>query len=97
MSLAPVADGTGARSRGRSAGLESLSVVALGATRLIARWPGLASVPVSYGIAAACLYGHSYGYIISAVIAGAVGAGWYGSPLRELEARRRDGRATGRS
>ena len=36
---------------------ESLSVVALGAGRLVQRWPGLLAVPVSYGIAAAALYG----------------------------------------
>jgi hypothetical protein len=97
VNLESATDGTGARAGGRSAGLESLSVVALGAKRLIARWPGLASVPVSYGIAAACLYDHAYGYIISAVIAGAVGVGWYASPLRGLEARRRDGRPAGHS
>ena len=47
------------------------------------------AIPVSYGIAAAVLYSRPYGYILSALIAGAVGAGWYASPLRSVEARRR--------
>jgi hypothetical protein len=64
-------------------------MVALGAGRLVHRWPGLLAVPISYGIAAAALYQHAYAYILSAVIAGAVGVGWYASPLRQIEARRR--------
>lgn len=47
------------------------------------------AIPISYGIAASALYGRSYGYILSALIAGAVGVGWYASPLRSVEARRR--------
>jgi hypothetical protein len=81
--------GTDAPSAGRSTALESLSVVAVGAGRLAGRWPGLLAVPISYGIAAAALYGRSFGYILSAVIAAAVGVIWYASPLRLLEARRR--------
>lgn len=73
----------------RSTALESLSVVALGAVRLLQRWPGLLAVPVSYGIAAAVLYERSYAYILSAVIAAVVGVAWYASPLRRVEARRR--------
>ena len=74
---------------GASTALGSLSVVALGAVRLVQRWPGLLAVPVSYGVAAAVLYEHSYAYILSAVIAAVVGVGWYASPLRRVEARRR--------
>jgi hypothetical protein len=81
--------GTDAAGAGRSTALESLSVVALGAGRLAGRWPGLLAVPISYGVAAAVLYDHSFGYILSAVIAAAVGVIWYASPLRLLEARRR--------
>ncbi len=83
------AGATDAHAHGRSAALGSLSVVALGVARLAERWPGLLAVPVSYGIAAAALYDRSYGYILSALIAGAVGVGWYSSPLRKIEARRR--------
>jgi hypothetical protein len=91
---AQAAEGPAAR---RSVAAESLSVVALGAGRLVLRWPGLLAIPVSYAIAAALLYSHAYGYILSAVIAGAVGMGWYGSPLRKLEARRRDRESPGRT
>ena len=73
----------------RSTALESLSLTAVGAGRLVRRWPGLLAIPVSYGAAAAGLYGHSYGYILSAVIAAGVGVAWYGSPLRRIEAKRR--------
>jgi len=86
--------GSAPKGRARSTAIESLSVVALGALRLVRRWPGLLAIPVSYGIAAALLYDRRYGYILSAVIAGAVGVAWYASPLRVVEARRRDrGRA----
>src|SRR5271169_960232 len=88
-------EGTGAGARARSTASESLSVVALGALRLIQRWPGLLAIPVSYAIAASVLYDRRYGYILSAVIAGAVGVLWYASPLRVVEARRRAGRADG--
>ncbi len=73
----------------RSAAIESLSVTAAGAGRLVRRWPGLLAIPVSYAIAAATLYQHAYSYIVSALIAGVVGALWYASPLRRVEARRR--------
>jgi len=75
----------------RSSAGESLVLVAVGAGRLARRWPGLLAIPISYAAAAAGLYDHSYGYIISALIAGAVGVGWYVSPLRGIEARRRAG------
>jgi hypothetical protein len=83
------AGGTGDPTTGRSTARESLSLVALGAARLVQRWPGLLAVPISYGIAAAVLYGRSFGYVLSAVIAAAVGVIWYLSPLRVVEARRR--------
>lgn len=89
------AGGTGGAATARSTALESLSVVALGAVRLVQRWPGLLAVPVSYGIAAGVLYGRSFGYVLSAVIAAAVGVIWYASPLRVVEARRRARSRTG--
>jgi len=86
----------GPSARARSTAGESLSVAALGALRLMQRWPGLLAIPISYAIAAAILYDRRYGYILSAVIAGAVGVLWYASPLRVVEARRRShGRADG--
>jgi len=72
---------------GRTTAVESLSVVALGAGRLVRRWPGLLAVPVSYGIAGTVLYDSRYGYIVSAVIAFAVGFFWYASPSRRIEER----------
>jgi len=81
--------GTSSHPGRRSTAAESLSVLALGAGRLLRSWPGMLAIPVSYGIAAAVLYSRPYGYILSALIAGAVGAGWYASPLRSVEARRR--------
>ncbi len=82
-------DGASPTARARSTAVESLSVAALGAWRLVQRWPGLLAIPISYAIAAALLYDRRYGYIVSALIAGAVGVVWYASPLRVVEARRR--------
>ncbi len=87
-------DGANPTARARSTAVESLLVVAIGAWRLVQRWPGLLAIPISYAIAATILYDRRYGYILSAVIAGAVGVAWYVSPLRVVEARRRErGRA----
>ena len=69
---------------------ESLRRAVLGARRLVWWWPGLVVVVLAYTAVAVGLYGRSYPNLWGGIAAIVVGTGWYASPLRGLEARRRE-------
>jgi hypothetical protein len=69
---------------------ESLRRTVLGARRLVWWWPGLVVVALAYTAVAMALFDHSYPNLWGGIAAAAVGTAWYGSPLRRLEARRRE-------
>jgi hypothetical protein len=68
---------------------ESLRRAVLGARRLVWWWPGLVVVALAYTAVAVELFGNSYPNLWGGVAAIVVGTVWYASPLRRLEARRR--------
>jgi hypothetical protein len=61
----------------------------LGAGRLVWWWPGLVVVALAYAAVAAGLFDQPYPNLWGVIAAIAVGVAWYASPLRRLEARRR--------
>jgi hypothetical protein len=74
----------------REVAVESLRRVALGAGRLVWWWPGLVVVVLAYTAVAAGLFDHPYPNLWGGIAAIVVGTAWYASPLRRLEARRRE-------
>ncbi len=75
---------------GSSLGSTVLGTVARGAGRLLWWWPGVVVVLVAYAAVAIGLDGHSYSNLWGGLAALVVATAWYASPLRRLEARRRD-------
>src|SRR5215472_6028339 len=73
----------------REVGLASLCRVVLGAGRLVWWWPGLVVVALAYAAVAAGMSAQSYPQLWGGLAAIVVGTAWYASPLRRLEARRR--------
>ena len=73
----------------REVARESLRRVVLGAGRLVWWWPGLVVVALTYTAVAAGLSAQSYPNLWGGLAAIVVGTAWYTSPLRRLEARRR--------
>jgi len=65
-------------------------IVATGAARLLWWWPGIVVTFAAYAaVAVALVHAASYPNLWGGLAAGVVAAAWYGSPLRRLEARRR--------
>jgi hypothetical protein len=73
----------------RQVAVASLRRAVLGAGRLVWWWPGLLVVVLAYAAVAAGLFDRPYPNLWGAIAAIVVGAAWYASPLRRLEARRR--------
>ena len=73
----------------REVAVESLRRTVLGAGRLVWWWPGLVVVALAYAAVAAGLFARSYPNLWGGLAAMVVGTVWYTSPLRRLEARRR--------
>jgi hypothetical protein len=65
-------------------------IVAAGAARLLWWWPGVVVTLVTYAAVALALYRDSYPNLWGGLAAGVVATAWYLSPLRRLEARRRE-------
>lgn len=53
-------------------------------------WPGMCAVVIAYAATAASLYGRPYPNLWGVVAAVAVGTAWYASPVRKVEAKRRE-------
>lgn len=68
---------------------KSLRRALLGAGRLVWWWPGLVVVALAYAAVAVGLFAQSYPNLWGGLAAIVVGTVWYASPLRRLEARRR--------
>jgi hypothetical protein len=64
-------------------------IVASGAARLLWWWPGVVVTMAAYAAVALSLYDHSYPNLWGALAAAVVAVAWYASPMRRLEARRR--------
>ncbi len=73
----------------REVAVESLRRAVLGAGRLVWWWPGLVVVALAYTAVAAGLSGQSYPNLWGGLAAMVAATAWYASPLRRLEARRR--------
>lgn len=67
-----------------------LRIVAAGAVRLLWWWPGIVVVLAVYVAAAAALHHHLYPNLWGGLAAAVAALAWYGSPLRGVEARRRE-------
>jgi hypothetical protein len=65
--------------------------VLLGAARLLSWWPGVVVTVAAYVVVALCLYHHTYPNLWGGLAAAVVGTAWYASPMRRIEARRRQG------
>jgi hypothetical protein len=89
MAFWPASVPPGKRRPVREVALESLCRTVLGAGRLVWWWPGLVVVALAYAAVAAGLFDQSYPNLWGGLAAIAVGTAWYASPLRRLEARRR--------
>lgn len=74
----------------REVAAESLRRAVLGAGRLARWWPGLIVVALTYVAVASGLFGGSYPNLWGGIAAIVVGTAWYASPLRRVEARRRE-------
>ncbi len=74
----------------------SVGIAVIGAGRLAWWWPGVVVAVAAYVAVAVSLYDLSYPNLWGALAAAVVGTAWYVSPLRRMEARRRDRLATTR-
>jgi len=79
----------GDRPAGAAVAAAVLREVAQGGVRLVWRWPGLVVVVAVYAGVALGLYHEHYPNLWGGLAAALAAMAWYGSPLRALEARRR--------
>ena len=66
-----------------------LRIIAAGAGRVLLWWPGIVVVLAVYVVVAVGLYHHLYPNLWGGLAATIAALVWYGSPMRNYEARRR--------